>query len=465
MKRILSIALIISMLLTTGILMTSCSKVNASSVEKDAQKVIGESVKNAGAEFFDFGSGFEEVATKALNGGSAAISFEGEFLGAIEKISETLYFNAKDEKAVSDTIIKVNGEDISLRAYLNKEGVILGGKDVFGSETNYALNLNTFFDKFPDSTLAAMFGFPSGDEEIKKQFADMKEQLTSSVESVSKDTANELLALLDQKVDTAKVTDAMGKSVKCVVVTYTVNNTTIKAFAEKVAQVGDIPKEELDTALEALNEISINGTISLAINQKNGNLTRCDISLSITEEEVTGAFEGALCFSSEKITLNGSLKEDGTSIGELSFVFDKKEEKDKVVYTGKLDVKEDGISINALNIILTSEKSGDFKIECDVFTEEGEDREGITVKGKLTESKNEAKLEITSIETQGITVSFNLAFEVKAKAEMPKTPDNAKDIVTLTEAELMELMEKLGSSKLAELLSNFMGDEVQPLDM
>lgn len=467
MKKILSLVLVLCMLAASCVFLASCSKVSAKKVEADPQATLSEAIQNTSNNFFTDDANAGKVLNDALKSGAFTVSFESADLmgGDLTKISETIYVDSENQKYVSDTNVTYGGEDLSARIFLDKNGLMLNSEAILGSNKTLAVNLATFADKFDESALVELFGL---DEEtvgtVNEVVATLKTALEKSAqtnEESAKALANEYLALLKQNIAEEKLENADGKKVKHVVVTYTLNNETVKAFAEKAMAQMDLgdelnteAKASLDEMIKEMNEtVAIDLSVKLYINTKTNAVTKIAVSGTVTDKEdnTAATVAGEIAFSDTeiKLTANVSGIEDPIT-AEVKLT---KEEADGTV-TYKLTVNgsSGSVSVNVLNASYSYTKSsGAIVLSADIINEDNK-RTSATLNGKLTVTSDEASLEFTSLKLDEETLNFKLLISAKKVSEIPATPTDAKDIVTMTQGEWVDVMNEFQNSKLGKMI-------------
>ena len=476
MKKLLSIVLVLCLLLTGCLAFSSCAKVKPKDVEKDAQAVLSEAMKNTTSEFFSDDAGLEKVINSAFKGGSVTVSFEGDkdLLGEDIKINETLYFNRKDQKYVSDTSVTLGEDTLSARVFLDKNGLAVNSASVLGSNKTLAINFATLASGFETSALKDMVAAEGAEDEDIAQIVQLLGVLKAEYEALFAEDAEEKFkadinayyALMNQTVSSETITGANGKDVTCVVVSYTLTNNAMKAIFDKMLAdmdlTGDLKTETkaaVDEMMEELNSsVSFNLVAKTYINGKTNKVEKETVNgtVAVLEENTTGTIALEVVYGATEI--KATLKLDAAEEKlEADATLTKEEKNGEVIY--KLVVNGGdgkGATVNALNATYTyTKKTGAFVLAADVYSE-GDERETFTVNGSIVANKNDAKIEITSVKTNDDTFDFKFSITFNKSADIPQLPADAKDIVTLTESEWEDIVKDImENSKLAEI----MGDE------
>lgn len=463
MKKILSLLLVLCMIITSCVLFSSCAKVSTKDVEKDPQATLSEAIQNTSASFFTDETNANKVIDEALKSGSISVLFESPDLlgGLITKIGETIYFDGTNQKYVSDTNVTMNGEDMNARIFLDKNGVILNSSAVLGSDKSYALNFATLIDQLDESVLAQMAGL---NEEALKSVTDAVTMIKDSFDQAaeenteeSKKLINDYLALLSQTVAQEKLENADGKNEKYVVATYVLNNTTVKAIAEKAIADTDLDETAKTEAKadieETLANVTLDLSVKLYIHQKENQVSKVTVSGTVLDKETneTATVSAEITFSATEIKLTASV----TGVEEpmsATVKLTKEDSKESVTYKISVDGSQGSVSVNLFNAAYTYTKAdGAIVLSADVYSEEGE-RSKFELTGKVTVTDTEASLEFNSLKMDDVTVTFKLVISAKKGGEIPATPTDAKDIVTMTQADWMTFMTEFQNSKVGKLI-------------
>ena len=465
MKKLLSIILVLSMLLTSCILLASCGDVRAKDVEKDAYTTISAAMQNTSESFFANDAKAEKALEKALKCGALSFSFESDELmgGDLTKIGETLYVDTKNEKLVSDVSVIYDGKTLGALIYLDENGLKLKSESVFGSDKALALNISTLKEKLKGSTLAELIGL---DDETADQLIEVFNNLEAELEADSeenlekaKEFYNEILALCNQTVAEEKI-----EKTKYVVVTYTINNEALKAIIGKYAEfVGEYyPEEmtaemkaELDKSIEELDAmVDVVLNAKLYINRKANAISKIAIDGTITSEgDEKGEIAAEINFSETEIKATASISIPNEESMSAEVLITKEEKDGNVTYSLSADAKTGSVSIDLVKASYTYEKNGNITLKADIYNDVY-DRAKIELKGNMAVTKDEVKLEFNSLTFGEEALTFKATFSAKAMSEIPAAPSDAKDVIELTEEDWMEIVEGIQNSELGKIISD-----------
>lgn len=463
MKKFLSLTLSLLVLMIACLSLASCGNtIDENTVKKDPQTAIMNAITNTSQAFYTDDAEINPIIAKALTGGSINVSFETQsLLGDLTKISETLYMSEKEQRVVSDTLVTYSGKNYTGRLFLDENGVILSSETLLGSKKSLSLNLDSFFDRFADSELAAAIGMNTS--EVREALAEMKAMFDNTeTETEMKAKLYEILAVLGQTVASGKTENQNGDAVDCVTVTYTLTNESLEALCDKIvelyAETGENADDlalQLESAIAELNEmLTLDLDCILYIEMATGKLIKTEVSMdaqSLDSAADSIAADIVILCSDTEISLDAKLFEGGKSIGGANVTLKKTVEDTLYTYALTVNVTEDGKTEKLTDAAYTyDKKSGDIRITADIYSD-GE-KVSFAVGGKILASKDTATIELNSITYGDFTVNFKLSFSFTANAEIPAVPTDAKDIVTLTSEELEIIMTEIQTSDLVKLI-------------
>jgi len=462
MKKILSLALVLCLILSALVSFSSCgSKVSAKDVEKNPQKAMENAFSNTGDKYFPDDAGIDKIVEKAMKLGSMTISFESEDLLGDGVISEKIYMDAENHKYVSDTNASIMGMDLAARIFLDSKGIALSGESILGSNQTLLIDIASFASDFADSDLAQMMGFTDGDsEEFGKAMTALKDGWAKAFAKPNKDTLdfiNECYKLLDMETKTEQVEIAEGKTVKCVVVTYKMNNETLDAYyarilEEYLADDNDL-KTEIENAFdEMLDALDMNLTYQLCISQKTNEVVKLAVNGAVEVDGQEASMDMALIFGEKEIRMDGKVTIPEQDAVEFSLVLSREEKDGTVTYTLSADGKMGSVSVDLLNATYTYTKSsGDIVLKLDVFNDENT-RTEVELKGNLKVTDKSATLVFTSLKAAGQTLNFKLTVAFDVLDQIPALPSDAKDITDISMEEWGEIMTDFQTSPIGQLI-------------
>ena len=473
MKKVLSLVLVACMLLTSIIAFSSCSAVSEKKMEKNAQEVLSDAMKNTTKEFFSSDKEVNRIIAAALQEGSVSLELYSDVLEdelKLGKVTETIYISQENKKLVSETTVKYDGETMSLSLYGGKDGLVAKSKAILGTDQAYAVNPQTVAEKFSSSALYKLM-FPIDESELNEEMKEQLNQITTMLkdfaetyegtfEATKKETADDTNALLDTLqpvVETVKLENADGKEVKCILTTYTLNNQTVSEFFDKATELTGIELdsfgEESQEFMEILDQASIDMKVKIYLNKKSATIAKVELAGDFEISEHKTIINAAISFSDTKIALHGDI-----TLGEELYGFDlainKNVDDKQSEYVITTSVTKDDVSTELIKVTVKRDKeSGDFTLEI-AENEEFGLKDAITLTGSLKAEKKSAIFEITSVKSGSVTVDVELRVTFKESAVMPKTPTGAKDIVDLTEEDIAEIVENFNDSTVGKLINS-----------
>ena len=470
MKKLLSLLLVVCMI-TGCLFFASCGsskKVSVKDFEKDPQAALNKAMQNTNNAFFADDAKTQSILKDATEKGSVTVSFECDDLADVfNNVTETLYMDSKNGKFVSDTTVTMGGEELFARVFVNKDGLAVNGESIFGNNTTLLVNVATLAEKFGDSAMVEMFEIPAEAlPEVEEMLATLKDSYSKIYDMVKdSEAANEIANKVYAAMNTTYATEDGS-----VVVTYTLNNATVKALVgvildEVKAMVPEMEgvsvedmEAQLDTSMEQLDEMmTLSFTEKLYIDQKSNKIVKMTVEGSATpKEEGAEAVTVALTalYTDTKNSVDLTMTADGETVGAKA-EFTKTEADGKVTYKLSTDVTADGETRNMINVSYTYNKdNGEFvlALEGDMFTADGEDRASAELTGKITTTKDSATYEFNSVKAMGETITFKLSFTFKALDSIPEIPADAKDVTALTKGDWVDLVEGIQNSDLGALI-------------
>ncbi|MBQ8416737.1 MAG: hypothetical protein IJX13_07590 [Clostridia bacterium] len=496
MKKILSLLLALTMLLTLGL--TSCSSpagegggeqgagIKLEDAVSKPNTVLNQALLNTGNEFFTDETGVDAVASEAMKGGSVSISFSGKTVlegSGISKITETIYANSTAKKYVADTKIEMEKDaaldDLALRLFIDKDGIALQSEneEMLGINGTYKLNLESFINGFKQSPIKDMAGL---DDAMAQETVDTLKEIKAFYDL--------LFTAPDTYEAEAEGNDVLKALIKTetkeengsIVITLTINNQTLEAYYEKLADseqaaevydkimalyatlgafegyVGDMPsyEESHDFMINQMNAMTINLTAKFSINAAKGTLTAFDLSGTIAPKEGGESVNMSLSFKAtdSAITVEAKASADEESF-DIKFSVNKAVKDSTTTYTLALDLTQGGEKITPFKIKYAYTKSsGALALTLDAYNADIDETASMTLKGTVTANKDNAAIEFTSVTAEDVTVNFNLTVAFKKNATMPTVPANAKDLSKMSKAEWEALGESIGNSMLGQMM-------------
>lgn len=491
MKKILSLVLVACMLFSSLVLLSSCGKaISVKDFEENPTEALAKVMNNSGMLADELGIG--EIIAGSANGGSVSIVFESDSLmGDITSISETIYMNAADKQFVSDTAVKYDGQDLAARIFIDKSGLVLNSESLLGSDKSIEINMATLAEKFTSCTLAQMLEMP---EEVKPEIQqaldllkDMYEKFFTMFDDMQEKSAEmtaRLFETLEQTV-TEETVNVNGKDVKCIVISYTLNNKTVEAYIDicmdfymdmmndMLEGVEDIAasdldsviaemKSEMEDAVAEMNEtVDLDLKLNINIDPKSATIVSETAKGTIVSkdapegEDDTVNVDCEIVYADDKITADVAMTHGEESF-DINAAITKTVKGGTATYnaTANYKIVEDGETEEGKVADITytyTHDSGEFKLEGTIGPEDDSVEFGL--EGSMKVEKDSAAFKITSVTADDVTLRFDLTVTFNKTAEIPARPTDAIDVVDMTEGNWVDLITEIQEGPLGMLLA------------
>lgn len=446
------------MILACGFILVSSFEIRAEDIEKDAGAALGRAFLSTAGDFFVNDTDIVKVLAGALKKGSvsASMSADERLFGEDVSLDCGAWFDSKNKKYAMGSNVTLDGKDIDSSVMIERGGITLSSKSLFGGENALFVNFSDLSENFADSGLRESV-FPENDaeyvyavEQISRELGRIYEECFEGDRST---LFNDILKLMDQRVATEKL-EVEGKQRKCVVVTYTVDNAAIKEIFDMIRSrttFDDEFKETLRVYVEellgGLNESAdIDLKLTLRIDQKAGRLVGMDLDLEIdkkAEDENDIKVSGTLTFGKEKIVLDAKVGY-GKTVLYANAELVKTVNKNKSVYelfAGLSDKK--GLEVDLCGgKIEYNRSSGDVSVSFDAYTL-GKERLCVTLDGKIDVSRKKVEMRFDSMTQGGESVEFELALTFNKKDELPAPPEAVRNITDVGKDEWEDIFQKV----------------------
>ncbi len=409
-----------------------------------------------------------------------SVIFESDSLmGDVTSIKETMYMNGKDKEFVSDTSVNFAGEELAGRIFIGKDGLIVNGESLLGSDKSLAINPATLAEKFADSVLAQLFEIPAEDMDM----------IISVMETVN--TAYQELFTAEGNTDIGNIFDitkyydiiemTVSEENDSIVLSYIIDNATVKALFEAIFDdyvkilediIGgfDIPDADtafdelelqIDAILASMDEmLEINVTCKTYVNKKTAKCTTSTVNGTLVGKQVeegendTITIDEKITYADDKIVLEADLINGDEAMG-MDYTITKAIVNDAVTYDLKMSVYEtaDGetVTTDVADMALVYIKtSGAYSLTMTIDVD-GE-KQTVILEGTAKVEGDTLTLELASVAVGDVTVNFRLALIFDKEATIPTRPTDALDVVELTEDQIMEIMTEFMESPLGQLI-------------
>lgn len=481
MKRTIALLLTLTLLAACLVLLPACSKVGEKDYEKNPAELLSEAQARAGESFFIGDSPLSSVLRDAMKGGALSVAYNTEVDGTPLGISGTVYADEESKRGVLDATLQMNGESLGGRLFVDSKGLILSSTDLLGSDDAVGIFPAELAEYFSTSALADLLC--EGDAEMRQQMNRIMESLADSWETAFAEQEdnytflNQLIAHMNGQTATEKL-DVDGKTQKCLTVTYTLNNENLKTVMDKIVaeyakMVENLPAtngepgfeedglaDEWETLYEELNEnYQISATLKFAINRKNAAMAAIYADVDVTPKGEIGkatSFTLEATYSVNRICIDGELTEDGETDGG-ALVLTKYASKDGVQYVGEIEVRDGDESFVGARVTVDFDVAGGTAYaELSVRGEADDPLRTFRLDGELSLDKTALTLTVNKLtlpdEAPDPVIELDLSLTLDVAAKMPAVPEAPKDVVKLTEEELVTLLQGISEGKLGHLI-------------
>lgn len=467
MKKILSLILVLAMILSFALIFTSCSGSGSESesgdealtveaVKENAPAAILSATEKTTANFYSDDKALADILNTPLSDiNGAEVYFNGESLGLP---AFTLTAVGAEGKSSAELLLSMGGKNYTANIYQNSTGIALFGPSLLGVQDALLINPENFIEDFFASDLAKMLGI----SEDVFESAEM-----GSVASILKD----LLPKLDfagiiekiQKCVAPKVSTADNNGTPCILVTYTIDNATLKnvidiiatELSEKLTDYADMINQtasDLKTQLDSAAAITVN--LDFAINTADSSIAYVSLNGEVTVDGEKVEFDLTTTYTENEIKSVATVTADGETATATGTVTQKIEDgKSTYTLTGSSTMNGETETFTAATFEYTADTNAY------VFTVEIPEEGSAVVKGTLLNTDSEITFAVNSFKMGPHTVDLNAGIKLLKNASVEEMPEGAKDITEITEAEWAEIMGEFTQSPLFAIIGQFIPKE------
>lgn len=493
MKKLLSLIIVLCMVLSVCFTLASCQDpavdpsgnggkdiISVKDFEDNLWGALLTVSKNTTTDFFGDYKAVGDIVANVGNGGSVSVIFESDSLmGDITSIKETIYMNGKGKEFVSDTSVNFAGEELAGRIFIGKDGLIVNGESLLGSDKSLAINPATLAEKFANSTLAQLFELPAENMEM---VIEIMETVNTAYQSLFEAEGN---TDIENAIDISKYIDILNMSVAeengSIVISNTLDNATVKALYEAmfndyinifkgIISEFDIPEADaaiedlelqIDAVMASIDEtIEINVTNKIYVDKKTAKVTKTTVNGTLVGKQVeegendTIIVEGTTTYTDDKLVYDLDMVNGDEAIG-MDYTITKAIVNDAVTYSLKmsgyetLDGETDTTDLADMTLVYIK-ASGAYSLTMtvDVYGE----KQTVILEGTAKVEGDTLTLELTSVTMGDITVKCRFALIFDKEATIPTRPTDALDVVDLTEDQIMEIMTEFMESPLGQII-------------
>ncbi len=458
MKKISALLAIVMLLSAFVFAFSSCAPgINVNSVKDDPAKFLNEAMNKSTSEFFKDDTGIIEIIAQALNEGSVKLSADlTQLAGTNAKLDMSIYNenNAKKQALILDATF---GDTNSTHKFFSDEkgNFIIQSEELFGSAQAYLLNLGTLVEGFDDSAFGALSGEAAAEvKAMLKEYADMLDEIKNSTVDKANASAKKLYEALNYETNDA------GENVALVM---KINNQTIKEFFNIFLDEYPISESEKELLKEEFSEeifdmideaMTIDIEIVFMIRKNNGALEKMDLRGEMTADGMTVNVNGGFSVTADKMTIFANASTEfgstETTIFDLKIESVKAKEGATVTYTTTAAIISGNATFNVGTLKFEHNKdNGKYQLTISVAKElvATLNNLDITVSGTAKKEGGKATITLSEInipeELGGTKLELDISAIFDKDAKLPDAPADAKDIVTLTEAEINAIFENI----------------------
>ncbi len=496
MKRIFSILLVISLLLSLATVFASCGAVSQKDMEENPQHVLSDAMTESINVFFDDKAGIGPILKKSQKMGKYTISFADDELmgGEITKITETIYSASDKKQFVSETKVVYNGEEINASVYCNNAQLAVSSESIFGSDIALLFDPLTFIERFAESGLAELTGMDSDSlNRIIETVKIANDKGLFDAERCGKELqelCNDLIDDMNMTVGTEKIENGEGKEEEYIVSTYTISNSTVKKMAntlydyaidivEEFIQTEDYDsnaiRAEFDEFLAEMdNNLDMNVSVKTYVSSKEGilYLVKMDGALTVIEHEYEYEYNedtyevesvltntkrtdfeiyAELRCTSDEITFRADIENDD-NIKNVDAVLQKEVNGGNVGYKLNINVTDGAVTVKVINASYQYEDDGDITITVNIPKEVAGSDIKMVLMGDVNVDADKVTLEFDSLQVGKEIYDFKLILSVEAVDSIPEFPDDAEDIVDISKDEWEKIAEDIQNSDFGRLI-------------
>lgn len=498
MKKFLALFLIMAMLLSSFALLSSCNEnaVDKAAIKDDPYTILMKASRNTTNNFFVVNKDARKVIENASKKGAYTfkVSDIEDLSVPFEKFSSTVYANADEKNFVIDASATIYGEDYTGSIYMNSNSITAETNKI---EKTLKVNFETLLANFENSDLFEMADLD--DEDVKEYvdaftdlFADVKEILAKSYADSIKD-ANEYIEIFMGELSETTIT-VDGKKIDAIQMPFTFNTKNIKKYINKIFNAADALdsleefEETKQHVLESIDK-SLNDSelkLNLYINKETTSFAKitvkAELDIPVLKDETAPIVEGEIFFSDTRIVFKGSATVNKETYG-LNAEISKETEGDETTFKylikgegtekgatvtitlaeGKIEYNNESGKVKFILSVPQAEYSceikGTFKTTNDkvTFTAESFSHEYKTWEyTEVEEPDNDYYDEYYDDEyyddeydepisemvevTRNEEYKFKIQIIIDSDAKMPSAPNNATDIMNLSEEEWKDII-------------------------
>ena len=464
MKRILTVAALLLLVVCMTLALASCDMgVSVDDAKDDPAQVLADALSAGTSDFFTLDAEIDKKIADAMTSGSVTLALdENEALQQMVGLTDfdikaILYANDKTQQYALEIDADIAGESVDGVLFINEDKIALVSRTLLGSSKAYAFTPSVFLSKFEGSALKSALGI---DNETASEVLDAFRSANECFNNLfNMEEYNEKLSERTKKLFEAfdyGVSEREIDGEDMIVMSLVINSETIDDAVNMLTDedFGDGFEEEIleeleDLVVELQDNAEIDATVAIYLDKKNGALRNVDLDFTATPtddeyegESVTG--EVSFSITESKLVLDaniaGELEEDSFDYS-FTIECDKKVDGDKVTYDLTLDVVADGFGQDIDTTLVTAQfvydkGDGDFELEI-----EGDGKIvdfSANLEGNVKVDGNAVTIVIEEVGANSMSLEIGLEIKFEKGVAVPEVPADAKEIVELTEEEVLD---------------------------
>lgn len=463
MKKLLSLVLILSMILSLGLVLVSCGDDEGS--EPTKEEIIAAAPDKTAEAFLNNPTLISALGILSeANGIELDLECNESLLGGLTGITLSAVTSGNATSGLVS--FELLGNEYSAEIFNSGKSYAIQCASLFGSDIALLIDLGTILDTLPESALGQMMGF----SEIDTTTLETLKNMLSSAEGFDYATILSEISAIVTKAVADKTITVNGAEVNCISVSYTITNTEIEALMDLI--FSKLPLDAISGGADAsasissikdeLAKLNISLTTETLISYETGLLVETNGSFSIVSEQIPEANISATTktvYGDAEITTTTSIEANGQTTTLVSSV-KRSENNGKTVIESTTDLTYGDVTATLIHYSLTIDGEGNFSLSLNegisaIITNSSSSMDAeIGISGRIIVSDNTLSVNVTSLSYEQFSVALDLSITLTKGAVVKQIPSNAKDITTLTAEEIQALMTAVQTSPLVRLFAS-----------
>lgn len=442
MNKMKVFAIVLALFVAFGCILSGCGKddLGIEAAQKDPVKYLQTALEKTeealtGEKVSELSSLFEELSKKGT------VTVKVDILEEDTSVDGKIAYNAEKNIASASLSVEIDGQQIALNLYANKNELCLTAPEILG-DSAYGISYETLKDDIADSPIWSVLGIDYDD--IKDEIEPILDQLDSTLQGQEDDLLQQWTSTIEKvnvilkEIDySAKDVDGDSVELTCTMTKEQMDklaDTLLDACADYLDAVDStLPEEtaqQLELVLEALKEVTGEVVVQVVISNETGLITSVHVVYTYQSDGIDNAVTlDADLKDLKNITVTATATEDGIAQDGIILNIRNNDTGSRVdrEISLKLDNEEE------LNLSWVYENNK-FTLNCTV------DGDKITLTGDCVLTEKSLTLSNLAMKQSGITIDIPLELALSTDAAVEDMPEY-KNILKLTEADWMELLQ------------------------